>query len=1069
MHNINELIGIIKGISFDGVINEKEVLRLQSWVDKNRNLAYDKQQIELITKVDAVLEDHIIDESEKKMMLEACEELLKNDVEDKSSRIYELNGIIEGIVCDGEVNEQEIFRLKEWMDLYGDSIRDHKSCVEICDTIDAILEDGIVTEEEQTELLELLNTRSKNVKFENKLSHLCELVKEKEIIGIELIDILNNEEAISEIHNRAQNNLMQAVGSYSGYCKNQEIIVVSLVLIALLKYDGNYYDNVRETYTTLYKRFSEQKVEGTIRSILSKYKKLSDSSNRSRVINVALENAIVPQTFLSAYFEFIFDIYKLNFEYDLPEDPYEDFKFVFEGLKNNMLSEGDDLSINVTQKTYKLTAATKHLINREDGLDSIISLSIIIVKLIDRLFWDKEVNIYNPYLKTGFDGWTKTLKEGARRGNNHRQSDSQLRSRWEPRFLMLNNSIYINPPVHKVKSSYDYKDISVVVLNNGEELYRNNNCDIREIIGGYQVSIDKIELNKPLGKLKYKLLAGDEIIYDSKDKLYRNYIVFNNQGQEINNNIDFEGTIYIVYKKGEAQIDNILIKENYCLGYKLVRIGDAIEIGHDVFNLSSMAKPGIFGHVYLNCYVRKENEDKLLLVYHGTCCVVFEADNTSHKFEININGKRNKLSDLNYTYTEKKASTKYVVELNIQEAGVYEIAVIQLVAGAKNTILQANIAYDIDLEYSKELVDKSVYIIQATSKLLGRYIEKEISVDNFDPDFIKFEFEDIQYNYYIPFDFGYYKTSGYKWNSQEEDLWIDDIIEKSVLTLYDSECDGLLLYTESGTLAEDDIQLIDRGYYKEIPIFFITSYKNENKYVKLAFTTHGKVKYYIHCYNKCVIDEDKTEIISLEKGKVSITPVFHGKNQVFYELFNSKGERKYKSKMLNSGQNSILKGFRSFIEYTFRFHENTKILQLRKNTLMLEKNQTFYYKEDFIDRSFRIAEIYVNHYFQGELIEKQWFFSKYYLKLTEVVDLDEGKFKGQIYHKTYKGNYYLNSINPVDVELCSDVIDETMDIYITNQGDGLLFDPDHIGILNSMENPTAPDISLYTISMKGER
>lgn len=66
MKNINELIGIIKGINFDGVINEKEVLRLQSWVDKNRNLAYEKQQMKLIKMVDSILEDHIIDDSEKK-------------------------------------------------------------------------------------------------------------------------------------------------------------------------------------------------------------------------------------------------------------------------------------------------------------------------------------------------------------------------------------------------------------------------------------------------------------------------------------------------------------------------------------------------------------------------------------------------------------------------------------------------------------------------------------------------------------------------------------------------------------------------------------------------------------------------------------------------------------------------------------------------------------------------------------------------------------------------------------------------------------------------------------------
>ncbi|MBD9029825.1 MAG: hypothetical protein EGR17_07015 [Butyrivibrio crossotus] len=93
MKNINELIGIIKGINFDGVINEKEVLRLQSWGDKNRNLAYEKQQMKLIKMVDSILEDHIIDDSEKKLMITTCEEFLK-DAGDNSSRIYELKGYI---------------------------------------------------------------------------------------------------------------------------------------------------------------------------------------------------------------------------------------------------------------------------------------------------------------------------------------------------------------------------------------------------------------------------------------------------------------------------------------------------------------------------------------------------------------------------------------------------------------------------------------------------------------------------------------------------------------------------------------------------------------------------------------------------------------------------------------------------------------------------------------------------------------------------------------------------------------------------------------------------------------
>ena len=320
MQNINELIGIIKGINFDGVINNKEVLRLQSWVDKNRNLAYDKEQIELIKMVDSVLEDHVIDDSEKEMMITACEEYLKAS-EYNTSRIYELNGIIEGIVCDGEVNEAEVWRLKEWMDAYGESIRDHKTSVELCKAIDDILADGVVTEEEQAELLMMLSDRINNAQFEIKLEYLCKLVKERKNIGVDLIDILNNESAMKSIHNRAERNLMQAVSSYSGYCRNSEIVVVSLVLIAMLEYNGNYYDSVRDTYKNLYAKFPEQKVEGKIRSILSKYKKQSESGSRTRIINVALENAIVPQAFLPAFFEFIFDIYKMNFEYDLPDEP----------------------------------------------------------------------------------------------------------------------------------------------------------------------------------------------------------------------------------------------------------------------------------------------------------------------------------------------------------------------------------------------------------------------------------------------------------------------------------------------------------------------------------------------------------------------------------------------------------------------------------------------------------------------------------------------------------------------------------------------------------------------------
>lgn len=1068
MRNIIELVGIIKGVNFDGVINDKEVVRLQSWVDKNRNLAYEPCQAELIKMVDDVLKDHIINEEEKKMMLEKAESFLK-ETGDNIAKVYELNGIIEGIICDGEVNQAEVYRLKEWMNAYGDDIRNHKPSVELCKVIDGILDDGVVTKEEQSMLLDMLSDRINNSQFETKLDYLCKLVRSRSNIGIDLIDILDNDIAMKEIHKRSEIQLINGLSSYSGYIAKQEIIVVSLVLIAMLEYDGNFYGNVRNTYTSVYSRYSEQKVEGMIRSILGRYKKPNEIGSRSRIINVVLENAIVPQAFLPAFFEFIFDIYKLNFEYDFPEEPYEEFKFVFEGLRNNLISEGDDISVNITQKTYKLIATTKQLITREDGLDALIKLSILIIKLIDKRFWDKEVRIFNPYLKAGYEGWEKQLKNANRGGDERRRNTSEMRSRWEPKYVMVNNTICLMPPIHKVKAQYDYRDIAVVVINEDIEIYRNNSCDIREIIGGYQVCLEKIFLERPLGKLKYRLVAGDEIIYDSKDKLFRNYIVFNEEGQEVNNNTDFEGTAYFCYKAGEVELECIFRRDDYCIGYKLVRMGEAIGIGNDVFNFSSMIKPGIFGELYANCKI-ETNDGALLPVFKEAKVVVFEANNTTGKFEILINQKAHKLDDMKHTSTVRGAIVKYVVELELRSSGIYLVEVNQLYGGKKDRILKEVFVYDIGLSYDVEFFNEYTCRILVYSEILNERIDKEISTNDFSLNFIQFEREGNVFNYHIPFDFGFYKLSDDRWYFSKEELWIDDIKMDTILTLYDSKCDGVLIYTEDGTLAEDNIVLQDRGYYKQLPVGFLNSYKNGNKYILLVFTAEGKAKYTITCYNKCVMEEDGTEILFIDSPKnVLITPSFHGKNKVFFELSNADGELIYKSNPLSSGQTESFDKINSFEEYTINFYEKTKILQLQKNTLLLQTHKTFYARQDFVGRAFKINDVYFNQCVKGEFLEKSYHFNKAYVRLTDVID--DGFFRGEIFVKTMQGEWYLDGINPVEVEMCSDVVDDTMDIYITNEGDGLLLDFEKHGILNSLDSldhPKAPDIFLYTISTKGE-
>ena len=291
--------------------------------------------------------------------------------------------------------------------------------------------------------------------IEIKIKHLKEQVEEQVNIGLELINLLDDPNAtdiINEIHRQAEEKLYNDLASHSDtYLLDSEIIFISLVLIAMMYYDGNFYDHVGSVYSSLYEKFSPQKIEGRIRTILNCRRSQDEIKNNSRIINTVLTNTIVPSAFLPLFFDFIYDIYKLNLEYSISDNKnelYEDFKFIYDSLRSNILLDDDNIQINITKKSYKLIKSTKQLIINPNDTDEIIRLSIRVAEIIDKKVWNNEVVIKNPYLKSGYEKWASKIKEKREKKKIRKSSDFQ--SRWEPRYTLINNEIYIVPPIHKV-------------------------------------------------------------------------------------------------------------------------------------------------------------------------------------------------------------------------------------------------------------------------------------------------------------------------------------------------------------------------------------------------------------------------------------------------------------------------------------------------------------------------------------------------------------------------------------------------------------------------------------------
>ena len=101
----------------------------------------------MIRDIEDVLEDGMISDDERSLLLNYADKY-KHSVDNISASLNELNGIIEGIVCDSVINEDEVRNLNNWLNnnkqLRGITVYDNIALI-----VTKVLKDNIVTSDEQ--------------------------------------------------------------------------------------------------------------------------------------------------------------------------------------------------------------------------------------------------------------------------------------------------------------------------------------------------------------------------------------------------------------------------------------------------------------------------------------------------------------------------------------------------------------------------------------------------------------------------------------------------------------------------------------------------------------------------------------------------------------------------------------------------------------------------------------------------------------------------------------------------------------------------------------------------------
>lgn len=155
---LHGLKGILSGIVADKRLNEKEFLFLDAWLKSQHYLAEDADVLNILSRVGDILEDGQISGEELQQMQDHIEDIATNKdlpALDRVAQMDELLGFVTGVASDGVLNDDEINAMSEWLRRNA-AIHDIWPATIIGNRLALILEDGIITDEERTDLLKVI-------------------------------------------------------------------------------------------------------------------------------------------------------------------------------------------------------------------------------------------------------------------------------------------------------------------------------------------------------------------------------------------------------------------------------------------------------------------------------------------------------------------------------------------------------------------------------------------------------------------------------------------------------------------------------------------------------------------------------------------------------------------------------------------------------------------------------------------------------------------------------------------------------------------------------------------------
>jgi NAD-dependent DNA ligase len=163
---ISSLKGILLGIGFDTIINQREIQELNEWCANHKTLMNRNPFKELMVLIQDSIRQEIVSTETIEDLYWSCQKFENDGIyyNGITSDIQILHGVCHGIISDGVINDAEITKLDEWLEQNA-HLSNYYPYDELISLVTNILIDRKITEAERNILLAFFH---EYVKVNNK-------------------------------------------------------------------------------------------------------------------------------------------------------------------------------------------------------------------------------------------------------------------------------------------------------------------------------------------------------------------------------------------------------------------------------------------------------------------------------------------------------------------------------------------------------------------------------------------------------------------------------------------------------------------------------------------------------------------------------------------------------------------------------------------------------------------------------------------------------------------------------------------------------------------------------------